>query len=184
MLQDVWSLPYTHLHNCSNITDTVNFSVFQKCSDSFWPPPPPNICRTYHQYFGLFSLMLLFFHAFYPFLHLWLSSLVLPLALQVSRYYTSIDFFFFSCHSFCRRLVGYQRIKNGEQWLPSAPCVTSSANNPIYQEGQSERTFPNFALSSGFSLFSWFSPLFPDFWQILRHWCNPLATATILNCHT
>ena len=49
--------------------------------------------------------------------------------------------------------------------------LSSSVARPICQEGQSEKTFPIFAFPSRFFLFSWFFPLFPDFWQIFR--CLP-----------
>ena len=49
-------------------------------------------------------------------------------------------------------------------------AVRSSVANSICQEGQSDKTFPIFAFSSSFLLFfpnfSWFPPLFPDFWQL------------------
>ena len=47
--------------------------------------------------------------------------------------------------------------------------MCSSVASPICQEGQSERTFPIFALSSRFFLFfPNFPHLFPDFWQFFR----------------
>ena len=66
--------------------------------------------------------------------------------------------------------------KSGSTWAPThsqVPCscknkgahdtVPSSIASPIWQEGQSERTFPIFAFSSWFFLFfsdfAWFFPL-------------------------
>ena len=68
-------------------------------------------------------------------------------------------------------------------------CMGSSVASPICQEGQSERTFPNFASSSRFSAFF---PWFPLFFPILaifrcQRWhsagscppCTPSGDATV-----
>ena len=78
----------------------------------------------------------------------------------------------------------YLKIKN-TLWKPRTTeeiskflnTFCSSVASPIWQEGQSERTFPIFAFSSWIFLF--FPNFFPDFWQIFHcQWWHsaPLAT--------
>ena len=67
--------------------------------------------------------------------------------------------------------------------------IISSVASPVCQEGQSERTFPIFAFSSRFVLFfhdfSWFPPLFPDFFFRCQGWhsaplTSPVATPLLI----
>ena len=86
--------------------------------------------------------------------------------------------------------------------VPSRVLRLSSVASPFCQEGQSEKTFPIFASSSRFLLFSLIFPLifsfFPDFWHFFRcqgwHSARPLAppvatpllrlpVATAVLCH-
>ena len=85
-------------------------------------------------------------------------------------------FFVFFCFCFCLFLFFF--------WLPmdciKVALILSSVASPISQEGQSERNFPVFAVSSRFFLFfsrfvlilSWLFLFFPDFSRFPRFLAN------------
>ena len=98
----------------------------------------------------------------------------------------TIALFFFNspnimCHMCAKRILNLN-FNLAVIWT-KYKFFTSSVASSICQEGQSERTFPNFCFF--FPIFPAFFPLFPDFWQIFRcqGWhsalpCTPSGYAT------